>query len=110
MLLDGSHDWLSAPAQPSLFDPVVAAGPRVRMRVKADLTCASVAAASVLAKCERDAMMTALAPEYPAYRWDENKGYASPDHLAALAQHGPSALHRRSWRLPGVPDSGQGEG
>lgn len=109
VLLDGSHDWLSAPAQPSLFDALGGpdAAPRVHMRVKADRTCASVAAASVLAKCERDALMTALAPEHPAYRWDENKGYASPDHLAALVAHGPSVLHRRSWRLPGVPDDGQ---
>ncbi|ROS28090.1 RNase HII [Cellulomonas sp. PhB150] len=103
VLLDGSHDWLTPPAQASLFDEAASAdGPRVHMRVKADRTCASVAAASVLAKCERDAMMAALAPEHPAYRWDENKGYASPDHLAALATLGPSVLHRRSWRLPGV--------
>ncbi|HWJ85250.1 MAG TPA: ribonuclease HII, partial [Cellulomonas sp.] len=109
VLLDGSHDWLSAPAQPSLFDALDGpdAAPRVHMRVKADRTCASVAAASVLAKCERDALMTALAPQHPAYRWDENKGYSSPDHLAALVAHGPSVLHRRSWRLPGVPDDGQ---
>ena len=72
------------------------------MRVKADLTCASVAAASVLAKCERDAMMVGLSAEHPRYRWDENKGYASPEHMAALRELGPSVLHRRSWRLPGV--------
>ena len=72
------------------------------MRVKADRTCASVAAASVLAKCERDAMMVGLAAEHPHYRWDENKGYASPEHMAALRELGPSVLHRRSWRLPGV--------
>ena len=105
VLLDGSHDWLSRPAQADLFtlddDPPVPA-PRVHMRVKADRTCASVAAASVLAKCERDAMMVDLAAEHPAYRWDENKGYASPEHMAALRELGPSVLHRRSWRLPGT--------
>ncbi|MDQ0374298.1 ribonuclease HII [Cellulomonas humilata] len=105
VLLDGSHDWLSRPAQADLFtvddDPAVPA-PRVHMRVKADRTCASVAAASVLAKCERDAMMVDLAAEHPAYRWDENKGYASPEHMAALRELGPSVLHRRSWRLPGT--------
>ena len=104
MLLDGSHDWLSRPAQGDLFeqvdDPVP--GPRVHVRVKADLTCASVAAASVLAKCERDAMMVDLATSHPQYRWDENKGYASPEHMAALRELGPCVLHRRSWRLPGV--------
>ena len=105
VLLDGSHDWLSRPAQADLFtldDEPPAPAPRVHMRVKADRTCASVAAASVLAKCERDAMMVGLAAEHPAYRWDENKGYASPEHMAALRELGPSVLHRRSWRLPGT--------
>jgi len=105
VLLDGSHDWLSRPAQPDLFtvdeQPDLPA-PRVHVRVKADRTCASVAAASVLAKCERDALMVALAAEHPAYRWDENKGYASAEHMAALRELGPSVLHRRSWRLPGL--------
>jgi len=105
VLLDGSHDWLSRPAQADLFtldDEPTLPVPRVHMRVKADRTCASVAAASVLAKCERDAMMVGLSAEHPAYRWDENKGYASPEHMAALRELGPSVLHRRSWRLPGT--------
>ncbi|WP_421740783.1 ribonuclease HII [Cellulomonas sp.] len=103
VLLDGSHDWLSRPAQQDLFsldDEPEVPGPRVHMLVKADRTCASVAAASVLAKCERDAMMVDLSAQHPAYRWDENKGYASPEHMAALRELGPSELHRRSWRLP----------
>ena len=107
VLLDGSHNWLSRPAQADLFsldDELDVPAPRVHMLVKADRTCASVAAASVLAKCERDAMMVRLAGEHPAYRWDENKGYASPEHVAALREHGPSVLHRRSWRLPGTGD------
>lgn len=114
VLLDGNHDWLSAPA--TLFEPAEPlAGPfveapaapfdgplvpRVHLRIKADRTCASVAAASVLAKCERDALMVALSDEHPAYRWAENKGYASPEHLAALRELGPCRLHRRTWRLP----------
>ena len=89
VLLDGSHDWLSRPAQADLFslddEPAVPA-PRVHLKVKADRTCASVAAASVLAKCERDALMVALAAQHPAYRWDENKGYASAEHMAALRE------------------------
>ena len=98
VLLDGNYDWLTG--RPSLFDDEPGAAPRVRLRIKADRTCASVAAASVLAKCERDAMMVALADEHPAYRWADNKGYASPEHLAALRELGPCPLHRRSWRLP----------
>jgi ribonuclease HII len=121
VLLDGSHDWLTPAAQGALFDDVGPGGvldgdldltgprtddehrravPRVRMLVKADLTCASVAAASVLAKCERDALMQRLAADFPVYAWDANKGYGSPDHIAALRAHGPSPLHRCSWNLP----------
>ena len=113
VLLDGSHDWLSTPAQARSFDEVpdwtpdrgpddasFAAGPVVHLLIKADRRCASVAAASVIAKCERDALMTELAPRYPAYSWAQNKGYGSADHLAALRTHGPSPLHRLSWRLP----------
>jgi ribonuclease HII len=76
--------------------------------VKADLFCSSVAAASVLAKVERDAMMVALAAEVPGYAWELNKGYSAPEHFAALESRGPTVHHRRSWRLPGVssPDAG----
>jgi ribonuclease HII len=78
---------------------------RVVTRVKADLTCAGVAAASVLAKCERDAIMVGLASEHPQYGWALNKGYSAPDHIDALRRHGPTPLHRRSWNLPGVGGS-----
>jgi ribonuclease HII len=106
VLLDGSHDWLTRPGQASLLDLFEAAEaavavPPVTTRVKADLTCASVAAASVLAKTERDEIMRTLADRHPQYGWAHNKGYASPDHLEALREHGPCAEHRRSWRLPG---------
>ncbi|WP_223404416.1 ribonuclease HII [Occultella gossypii] len=104
VILDGNHDWLSAPAD--LFTPA-AATPPVTTRIKADLTCSVVAAASVLAKCERDAMMRELHEGFPAYGWHGNKGYSAPEHLAALTEHGPCELHRRSWSLPGV-DTGTG--
>ncbi|MCB7137683.1 ribonuclease HII [Cellulosimicrobium marinum] len=107
VLLDGRHDWLSRPAAVDLFeafelDPHVEAGaePRVRTLVKADLQCASVAAASVLAKTERDGLMTSLAHQYPAFGWDQNKGYSAAAHVEALREHGPTPQHRRSWRLP----------
>jgi ribonuclease HII len=110
VLLDGSHDWLTRPAQQALFDdlddvlpdasPDWTAAPLVRTRVKADRTCASVAAASVLAKCERDALMVGLAAQHPLYGWQGNKGYGAPEHVEALRLHGPCELHRRSWRLP----------
>jgi len=93
VLLDGKHDWLSR----------VAPQARVVTRVKADTSCAAVAAASIIAKVERDAHMVRLASEHPAYRWDSNKGYAAPEHVMALEHHGPTPVHRVSWRLPGTP-------
>ncbi len=113
-LLDGNHDWLRVPDEPdALFpDPRRTVGdgladlsvlpPVVHTRVRGDLTCAGVAAASVLAKCERDAMMVELAQTHPEYGWALNKGYSAPDHIDALRRLGPSPLHRRSWHLPGV--------
>ncbi len=79
--------------------------PRVTTRVRADLTCAGVAAASVLAKCERDAIMVELAEQHPEYGWALNKGYSAPDHIEALRRLGPTPLHRRSWNLPGTEGS-----
>lgn len=101
VLLDGSHDWLTPPAD--LFSPDEPVRRAVHLRVKADRECSSVAAASVLAKCERDGLMVELGAQFPQYGWEANKGYASAEHVAALVEHGPCPWHRRSWRLPGVP-------
>ena len=107
VILDGNYDWLTDPERVGLLsflesgvahDPCVP----VRTMVKADLYCSSVAAASVLAKVERDAMMVALAAEVPGYAWELNKGYSAPEHFDALKNLGPSVHHRRSWHLPGV--------
>ncbi|MEO7744959.1 MAG: ribonuclease HII [Actinomycetota bacterium] len=97
VLLDGNHDWLTDPLAGGLFEPTT---PPVRTLIKADMSCSSVAAASVLAKVERDAMMVALHEQHPQYGWAGNKGYSAPEHLAALSEHGPCVQHRRSWRLP----------
>lgn len=67
--------------------------------VKGDGRFANIAAASVLAKTERDIFMGRAALEYPHYAWDVNKGYPTAAHRAAIAQHGPSPLHRLSFRL-----------
>lgn len=102
VLLDGSHDWLTPPAATGLFDPVIDAAlvPEVVTLVKADTTCAGVAAASVMAKTRRDAVMVGLAAKFPGYGWDDNKGYASPAHVEGLRRLGPCVEHRRSWNLP----------
>lgn len=106
-LLDGSHDWLTAPAPDllSAADAPVRPTPRVTTIVKGDGRCASIAAASVLAKVERDALMRAAHEQHPAYGWSSNKGYGAKAHLAALKECGPSPLHRVSWRLPGLDAS-----
>lgn len=97
VLLDGNHDWL-ATLVPDGLGPVAPPVPVVTS-VRADQRCASVAAASVLAKTARDAIMTAMAADHPAYGWHDNKGYASASHRSALVAVGPCAQHRRTWRL-----------
>jgi ribonuclease HII len=88
VLLDGSHDWLTPAMRPA---------PMVVTRVKADRDCASVAAASVLAKVHRDRLMAASDIVYPGFSWSGNKGYGAPSHLEALRVSGPSPLHRHSF-------------
>lgn len=100
VVLDGNYDWFCRPPRAAV-SPRHAPPGRVVLQVKADLTCASVAAASVLAKVARDAHMRTLAERHPEYGWEINKGYATPEHLATLRALGPCAEHRRSWRLPG---------
>jgi ribonuclease HII len=66
--------------------------------VKGDARSLSVAAASVLAKTARDGVMCELDLRYPGYGFAANKGYGTPFHLKALAELGPSPVHRRSFR------------
>jgi len=124
VLLDGNHDWLTDPGRVGLLGLIAGdqdwltgiAGCRplrgipVRTMVKADMSCSSVAAASVLAKVERDAMMVELARTVPGYAWELNKGYSAPEHFAALGSRGPSVHHRRSWHLPGLTPAAEAAG
>ena len=73
----------------------------MRPIVDGDAKCASVAAASVLAKVVRDRLMREEAEHFPAYAFERNKGYPSPVHQTALRGYGPSAIHRRSWAFVG---------
>ena len=105
IILDGVADWLTAleGAHVSETAPApaeVPSTPPVHMEVKADARCAVVAAASVLAKVERDRLMADL--DDPGYGWASNKGYASPAHIRGLTSLGASDQHRRSWHLPGL--------
>lgn len=102
VLLDGNHDWISRVPAPDLFgedaggwaDPF---GTPVSTLVKADRSSQVVAAASILAKVMRDTYMESIYD--PGYSWASNKGYASPDHLAAVASIGLSGRHRLGWKL-----------
>jgi ribonuclease HII len=68
--------------------------------IKGDAKCATVAAASIVAKVHRDALLVALDRVYPDYGFADHKGYATPQHIAALGAHGPCVEHRRAfWRV-----------
>jgi ribonuclease HII len=73
-------------------------GLRSRAIVKGDGTVAAISAASILAKTARDAAMLDLHARYPQYGFNLPKGYPTAAHLAALREHGVSAVHRRSFR------------
>ena len=70
---------------------------RARAVVSGDALCLSIAAASIVAKHERDCMMKAFDIAHPGYGWVRNKGYGTADHREALRQLGPTPLHRRSF-------------
>jgi ribonuclease HII len=65
---------------------------------KGDVTCASVAAASIMAKVSRDRAMARYHRRFPEYGFDRHKGYGTPSHRAAIALHGPSEIHRMSFK------------
>ena len=65
--------------------------------VKGDATYYSIAAASILAKVERDCYMTQISKEYPFYGWDKNKGYGTLGHRQALLELGPTLYHRKTF-------------
>ena len=89
VILDGNNSFLMEEDD----------GPRIVTRIKGDQTCASVSAASVIAKVERDALMTVLHEQFPHYGWSGNKGYGAAVHTDAIKTFGVTDLHRRSWNL-----------
>lgn len=100
VILDGKHNWLS-PKENDLFGIEI---PRIEipvtMKIKADATCASVSAASVLAKVQRDAYMREIAELFPEYGWASNVGYGAAGHMDAIRKLGATQFHRKSWSLP----------
>ncbi|MEI7925093.1 MAG: ribonuclease HII [Chloroflexota bacterium] len=76
---------------------VVEGGFEQRSVIRGDARCASIAAASIIAKVARDSMMRDLDMTFPGYGLAENKGYGTPEHLAALSAMGYSSIHRLSF-------------
>ena len=79
------------------MDALVCAAPCEAV-IDGDAKSQAIAAASILAKVTRDAMMDEQAIEYPLYGFEHNKGYATPEHFEALRVHGPCDIHRKSFR------------
>jgi ribonuclease HII len=73
--------------------------------VKGDRQCAAIAAASIIAKVTRDRLMDRLHVDDPRYGFDRHKGYATAEHLSAVARHGYSSAHRRTFRPPTLFDT-----
>ena len=67
--------------------------------VGGDAKYQSIAAASILAKTTRDMMMEQYDEQYPVYNWKKNKGYPTPEHKMAIAEHGTSPLHRMTFNM-----------
>jgi ribonuclease HII len=82
--------WIDGNQVPRLACPA-------RAIVKGDRDVAAISAASILAKTARDAVLLELHMLYPLYGFAQNKGYGTPEHLAALDRHGPCPAHRRSF-------------
>jgi ribonuclease HII len=83
VLVDGNWDFVG--------------GGRTRRLIRGDVTCLSIAAASILAKVTRDRIMRGESDFFPGYDFDLNKGYPCPRHKAALRGMGPTSIHRRAW-------------
>jgi ribonuclease HII len=94
ILMDGAFDYVTEPGDGG---SCALENTEVRTVVRGDMTCTSIAAASIVAKVTRDRMMRDTSENFPGFDFDRNKGYPSPTHQTALAGHGLTAIHRRSW-------------
>ena len=99
LIVDGRFDFVTprSDAGGDVHVEVGDAAIEVRPVVRADASCGSVAAASVLAKVARDDHMIDLAERHPGYGFEQDKGYGTTAHAAAIAERGLSDVHRRTW-------------
>ena len=88
---------LPVPPDMLLIDAVSLPQYRHRSIIHGDALCASIAAASIIAKVTRDALMYEYHDRYPEYGFDQHRGYGTPRHMRALEVHGPCAIHRRCF-------------
>jgi ribonuclease HII len=88
---------LDEPPDLLLIDAVSLPNYRHRDLIHGDALVASIAAGSIVAKVARDRMMEAYHPAYPHYAFDQNKGYATPEHRRAIDEHGVCPIHRRRF-------------
>lgn len=102
VLVDGPVDLVTGVAPGGSEHPAPSAAPEAMLEivpvVGGDRRSVSIAAASIVAKVARDAMLVAAEQDHAGYAFAANKGYPSPAHRRALAELGPCALHRHSWR------------
>lgn len=100
-ILDGIHNWLTPPTRDLFSIPPqeYEYSGEVIMKVKADMSCASVAAASVVAKVHRDSLMRGYELQFPGYGFADNVGYGTSAHREAIAVKGLTSIHRHSWKL-----------
>lgn len=107
LIIDGPHNILrcrsDVPMGVSLPPSLTLQAVPATMLVKGDQRSMTIAAAAVLAKVARDAIMVDLAQKHPEFEWGGNKGYGSSGHLEALARFGPTPHHRQSWNIPKGP-------
>lgn len=112
ILLDGKHDWLSAPLTLDCLGIFGSAAdlelPAVRTVIKGDGSVPVIAAASIVAKVDRDELMISLAEAHPQYGWESNVGYGTVRHRQGIVETGPSIHHRRSFRLQAAHDAKEG--
>lgn len=104
LILDGNFDYLSY-SRSSLHLPQK---PRVEVKcvIKGDRKSALCAAASILAKLDRDELMENLSKleNYKGYKWKKNKGYPTREHIEAMRRLGLSPLHRKTWKIKGLKE------
>lgn len=110
-LIDGPFNLLRSPLNvrfgASAPPPLRYEALPVTTIIKGDQRCATIAAAAVLAKVDRDAHMVSLHDECEEYQWANNKGYGTPAHLDAIRRFGRTTSHRLTWQVSGARASGR---